>query len=292
MGNFQVTHLKYIQPLVKMKTYTKANYAVAIEVRRSPADVFNHIINDVPLYWPEDIEGECARLNDEFVFKTGDSHYSKNRVAELAPAKKVVWLVTESIRKTDNFDWTGSKMIFELTPKGDETLVKFTYDGVIFENEYDTLVQICDMVIKERLYNLLTGKNYTAVIEVATSPHDVFQRITADVAKWWGGNDLEGNSTKLNDEFIINHPGAHYSRQKLVEVIPDKKIVWLVTESKLNWLKDQAEWTNTKMIFTIISKGDHTVLYFTHEGLSPEKESYARCSEGWSTIIRDYLATG
>jgi hypothetical protein len=62
--------------------------------------------------------------------------------------KKVVWLVTESIRKTDNFDWTGTKIIFELTSKGNNTLLEFTYDGIILEREYNRWEQICDMVIK------------------------------------------------------------------------------------------------------------------------------------------------
>ncbi|HTJ48392.1 MAG TPA: SRPBCC domain-containing protein [Cyclobacteriaceae bacterium] len=139
------------------KNYKAANYTVAIEVSKSPNVVFNHVINDVSKFWPEDFEGESAKLNDEFVFRSGDSHYSKNKVIELVPNKKVVWLVTESIRKTDNFDWTGTKMIFELTPKGDNTLLKFIYDGVVLENEYDRLVQVCDMVIKEMLYNFITN---------------------------------------------------------------------------------------------------------------------------------------
>ena len=108
-------------------------------------------------FWPEEFEGASAKLNDEFVFRSGDTHYSKNKVVELAPNKKVVWLVTASLRKTDNFEWTGTKMIFELIPKAGNTLLKFTYDGVVFENEYDRLVQVCDMVIKEMLYNLITN---------------------------------------------------------------------------------------------------------------------------------------
>jgi Activator of Hsp90 ATPase homolog 1-like protein len=136
--------------------YTTANYTVAIEVAKSPNDIFNHIINDVSKWWPEDVEGDCSRLNDEFVFRTGETHYSKNKVIEFVPEKRVVWLVTESIRKTDNFEWTGTRMTFELTPKDDSTLLKFTIDGPILENEYNRLVQICDMVIKEKLYNFIT----------------------------------------------------------------------------------------------------------------------------------------
>ena len=142
---------------MKTRNYSKANYSVAIEVGKSPNIVFNHVIYDVSKFWPEEFEGKSSKLNDEFVFRSGDTHYSKNKVIELVPNKKIVWLVTGSMRKTDNFEWTGTKMIFELTPRGDNTLVKFTYDGIVFENEYDRLVQVCDMVIKERLYNLITN---------------------------------------------------------------------------------------------------------------------------------------
>ena len=93
----------------------------------------------------------------------------------------------------------------------------------------------------------MKNNSYTATLEVAQSPKEVFNGIN-NVTNWWS-KDFEGSSTKLNDEFIINHPGQHYSKQKLIEVIPNKKNVWLVTESKLYWLKNKEEWTNTKMIF-------------------------------------------
>ena len=135
--------------------YKAANYTVEIEVAKSPGNVFNHVIN-LSQWWPEEFEGESIKLNTEFVFRTGDTHYSKNKVVEFVPNKKVVWVTTESIRKTDNYDWTDTKFIFELTPKGDHTLLKFTYDGVVLENESDRLVQICDMTIKEIFYNFIT----------------------------------------------------------------------------------------------------------------------------------------
>ncbi|MGZ3840351.1 MAG: SRPBCC family protein [Flavisolibacter sp.] len=134
----------------------------------------------------------------------------------------------------------------------------------------------------------MTKRCYGATIELTQSPKEVFNAITS-VTKWWS-KDFQGNSTKLNDEFIINHPNQHYSKQKLVEVIPGKKVVWLVTESKLNWLKsNKEEWSNTEMVFEIRPKGDKTVLHFTHEGLTPDKECYAMCEKGWDIVIKNWL---
>ena len=130
--------------------------------------------------------------------------------------------------------------------------------------------------------------SFTATIEVAKSPQEVFTCLK-DITCWWS-KDFEGNSTKLDDEFIIHHPNQHYSKQKLAEVIPDKKIVWLVTDSTLYWLqKDKQEWTNTKMIFDIATNADKTVLTFTHEGLVPEKECFSLCQQGWNIIIKNWL---
>jgi hypothetical protein len=170
-------------------------------------------------------------------------------------------------------------------------VLQFTYDGPVLEHEYDRLVQVCDLVIKENLYNFIShsgAKSFTIAIEIARSPREVFNYLK-EVSKWWS-RDFEGSSRQLNDEFIIHHPGSHYSKQKLVDVIPDQKIVWLVTDSTLHWLRDRHEWTNTRMIFELTAQGnDRTVLRYTHEGLVPEKECYARCTEGWTMVIRERL---
>ena len=135
----------------------------------------------------------------------------------------------------------------------------------------------------------MKNKSFRTTIEVVKSPQEVFNCII-DVTKWWSKNDFEGSSTKLNDVFIIYHPNQHYSKQKLVEVIPNEKMVWLVTDSTLYWLQmDKHEWTNTKMIFEITIKDDKTILHFTNEGLIPDKECFAMCEQGWTMIIKDWL---
>jgi hypothetical protein len=134
----------------------------------------------------------------------------------------------------------------------------------------------------------MENKSFTTRIEVAKPQQEVFGCIT-EVPRWWS-TDFEGNSRSFNDEFIIHHPNTHFSKQRLVEVIPYNKIVWLVTDSNLSWLQhDKQEWTGTKMIFEISTNANNSRLDFTHQGLSPEKECYAKCAEGWKMVIEDWL---
>ena len=133
------------------------------------------------------------------------------------------------------------------------------------------------------------SQSHAVTIEVARPPRHVFECIL-DVSKWWGGKDLKGSTRLLNDEFTIKHGDVHYSRQRMIEVVPGQRVVWLITESRLAWLeRNKHEWTDTRLIFEVTPKGDGAVLHFTHEGLVPEQECHASCSEGWNLVIKDYL---
>ncbi|MDQ4140164.1 MAG: SRPBCC domain-containing protein [Bacteroidota bacterium] len=122
---------------------------------------------------------------------------------------------------------------------------------------------------------------------VNATAREAFESINK-VTKWWTEN-LEGSSQKLNDEFIVRFGEVHYSKQKLVEFIPDKKVVWLVTDSKLNFIQDKHEWTNTRIVFEIIPQNNQTQINFTHVGLAPEIECFSACSNAWSRFIRGSL---
>jgi hypothetical protein len=130
-------------------------------------------------------------------------------------------------------------------------------------------------------------QDFTTMIQVDQTPMEAFNAIN-DVRAWWPG-EIEGNTKKLNDEFIYRYKKFHYSKQKLVEVIPGKKVVWLVTESSLNFVENKSEWTGTKIIFEISEKSGKTQMHFTHQGLVPDYECFDSCSNAWSDIIKNGL---
>jgi hypothetical protein len=76
---------------------------------------------------------------------------------------------------------------------------------------------------------------------------------------------------------------------KLIEIIPTQKVAWLVLDNYFNFLTDQSEWKDTKIVFEISQKDNQTQLQFTHEGLTPEYECYEICFEGWTNYINHSL---
>ena len=133
----------------------------------------------------------------------------------------------------------------------------------------------------------MTTTNFTTTILVDQSPHEVFNAIN-NVSGWWQGA-IEGSTNKLNDEFTYRMKEFHFSKQKIVEFIPDKKVVWVVTESNLNFIKDKSEWTGTSIIFEITEQDNKTQLHFTHAGLVAAFECYDACSNGWQQLIQQSL---
>ncbi|MGO4292108.1 SRPBCC family protein [Chitinophaga sp. RAB17] len=130
-------------------------------------------------------------------------------------------------------------------------------------------------------------KDFTTSILVDQSPEEVFNAVN-NVRGWWQG-EIKGSTDKLNDEFTYQMRDMHFSKQKIVEITPAKRVVWLITESKINFVAHKEEWMNTKVIFDISKEGEKTKLTFTHQGLKPTIECYNGCSGAWGQLVEKSL---
>jgi hypothetical protein len=129
---------------------------------------------------------------------------------------------------------------------------------------------------------------------VDATPEAAFAAIN-DVRGWWSG-ELEGKTAKLGDVFSYRYKDIHYSKQRITESIPGRKVVWLVVDSFLGFIEDKTEWNGTKITFEILPKGGQTEIRFTHVGLAPAHECFSACSDAWGSYItgslRSLIATG
>jgi hypothetical protein len=133
----------------------------------------------------------------------------------------------------------------------------------------------------------MTSQNFTATFEVDQTPEQAFAAIT-NVRGWWSG-DIEGRTDALGEEFTYRYQDIHYTKQRISEMIPSRKVVWRIVDSSLNFTEDPSEWTGTEVIFEVSPKGDQTEIRFAHVGLVPDFECYEQCSSAWGFYINNSL---
>ncbi|MFX8685125.1 hypothetical protein ABTM63_20350, partial [Acinetobacter baumannii] len=79
---------------------------------------------------------------------------------------------------------------------------------------------------------------------VEASAEETMKKIN-QVDKWWA-KKVKGNSEKLNDAFRVDF-GTTWVDFTISELIPNKKIVWKVTDCNLQWIQNKKEWNNTEV---------------------------------------------
>jgi hypothetical protein len=133
----------------------------------------------------------------------------------------------------------------------------------------------------------MKNQDFTTTVLVEQSPKEAFDAIN-NVRGWWS-KDIEGGTSKLNDEFHYRHKYDHNCTMRLVEVQPDEKVVWLVLDNYFSFEQGENEWKGTKISFEVSKEGDKTKIRFTHHGLIPEFGCYDICSNAWTFYINESL---
>jgi hypothetical protein len=145
---------------------------------------------------------------------------------------------------------------------------------------------------------IMKTRDFTTSILVDQTPQEAFDAIN-DVRGWWSG-EIEGRTDVLGEEFTYSYKKLHRTTQKITELVPGEKIVWHVTASHLDFVRDKSEWDGTDIVFEIARKreetGEKTEIRFTHIGLVPTIECYGDCSGAWGFYVneslRSFIATG
>jgi hypothetical protein len=112
------------------------SFATNFSAPQSAEEVFSAICN-VRGWWSEEIDGNTAKLGDEFSYHYKDMHRCTMRVTEAIPGKKMVWLVLDNYFSftEDQTEWNGTHVVFEISTAGGETQVRFTHEGLVPEYE-------------------------------------------------------------------------------------------------------------------------------------------------------------
>ena len=131
---------------------------INLHIGETPKEVFQ-AINNVRGWWSEEIEGNTQKLNDEFTYHYKDVHICRMKLTEVVPDKKVVWSVLNNYFSftEDSSEWTGTKVIFDISEKNGKTQLHFTHEGLTPGYEcYHACYDGWTNYIKKSLYNLIT----------------------------------------------------------------------------------------------------------------------------------------
>jgi len=127
--------------------------------------------------------------------------------------------------------------------------------------------------------------DYHVQLSVNATIEQAIQAIS-DVPGWWA-RDVDGTAKKQADQFTV-HFGKTWGKF-LVSALTRDCIVWAVTDCYLDLLEDPKEWNGTRLIFRFGSADGQTIIDITHEGLTPDKECFNDCTNGWNFYFRESL---
>jgi len=105
---------------------------------------------------------------------------------------------------------------------------------------------------------------------------------------WMVVREIEGEADKLGAEFTYRYQNMHRSKQKITDLVPNKKVVWHVLDSSLSFLKDKSQWTGTTLSLMSSQKTAKRSPFYPCRSC-PQIECYGSCSNAWSMLVNGNL---
>lgn len=137
-------------------------------------------------------------------------------------------------------------------------------------------------------------QHYTTRFAVGRTPQEAFDGIV-NVRGWWS-EMVEGPTDRVGEVFDYRFQDVHRCRVRVTELVPGRRVAWHIEDNYFNFIKDQAEWTGTDLVFDILEADGGVEVVFTHVGLVPQDECYDVCANAWggyiSGSLRSLIETG
>jgi hypothetical protein len=107
------------------------DFSTSTTINGSPSEVLAAIL-DTRGWWNTAIDGPTAHVGDEFGFEVEGLHRTRIRVTGVTPSERVEWLVVDNAFgfTTDQSEWIGDRIVFELQPTPAGTRVTLTQHGL------------------------------------------------------------------------------------------------------------------------------------------------------------------
>lgn len=120
-------------------------------------------------------------------------------------------------------------------------------------------------------------------VGIKASPHDVYGALSESelLSRWWT-NDTKGTS-EIGNKIRFTFGDRGFFDMKVLELDPDKRIVWEVADGP-------QEWIGTNIIWELKPYNDGTTIRFKHQGWQKPVEFMHHCSTKWAMFLMSLKA--
>lgn len=120
-------------------------------------------------------------------------------------------------------------------------------------------------------------------VGIQSTPAAVFQALTTrdGLAGWWtDATQGEGSAGGVLTFRFFNAAGVELGGfdMKVLELNPDKRVLWQVVNGPVEWIGTRIEWE-------LKQEGEYTIVLFRHLGWTEPVEFMHHCSTKWAVFL-------
>jgi hypothetical protein len=166
--------------LKRNRNMNSNDYTTVIEVDQLSETAFKAVA-DFRGWWSEDIQGPTDELHQAFFYHYKDVHLCKLKLIEKIDNQRLVYEVIDNQFNfvADKTEWIGTKLIFELSPKGKGTKIVFTHQGLVPEYE-------CYKVCQDAWTSYIQGSLKQLIETGKGKPNGKEGGLNAELVQKWG----------------------------------------------------------------------------------------------------------